>query len=45
MKRGSMEFLAELSSVSHREDTASRLDQRVDAETRARLERLRRGQP
>ena len=45
MKRGSIEFLAELSSVSHREDTASRLDQRVDAETRARLERLRRGQP
>jgi predicted RNA-binding protein with PIN domain len=45
MKRGSMEFLAELSSVSHREDTASRVDQRVDAETRARLERLRRGQP
>jgi len=44
MKRGSMEFLAELSSVSHREDTASRVDQRVDAETRARLERLRRGQ-
>jgi hypothetical protein len=45
MKRGSMEFLAELAAVSHREDAASRLDQRVDAETRAQLERLRRGQP
>jgi predicted RNA-binding protein with PIN domain len=44
MKRGSIEFLAELSSVSHREDAASRVDQRIDAQTRARLERLRRGQ-
>jgi predicted RNA-binding protein with PIN domain len=45
MKRGSMEFLAELAAVAHREDAASRLDQRLDAETRAQLERLRRGQP
>jgi predicted RNA-binding protein with PIN domain len=45
MKRGSIEFLAELSAVAHREDAASRLEGRVDAETRARLERLRRGQP
>jgi predicted RNA-binding protein with PIN domain len=44
-KRGSMEFLAELSALSHREDVASRLGERVDPETRARLERLRRGQP
>ncbi len=43
MKRGSIEFLAELSAVAHREDTASRLEGRVDAETRARLERLRSG--
>ena len=44
LMRGSMEFLAELSPVSHREDAASRVDQRIDAQTRARLERLRRGQ-
>ena len=44
-KRGSIEFLTELSAVAHREDAASRVDQRVDAETRERLERLRRGQP
>jgi predicted RNA-binding protein with PIN domain len=42
-KRSSAEFLSELGSVSHREDTASRLGERVDSETRARLERLRRG--
>jgi predicted RNA-binding protein with PIN domain len=44
-KRGSIEFLSELAAVAHREDAPSRVDQRVDAETRARLERLRRGQP
>ena len=44
MKRGSIEFLTELSSVHHRETTASRVDERLDGETRARLERLRRGQ-
>ena len=35
-KRGSIEFLAELAEVSHREAVASRLGERVDAETRAR---------
>lgn len=43
-KRGSKEFLAELAEVFHREGRPSRLADRVDAETRARLERLRRGQ-
>jgi predicted RNA-binding protein with PIN domain len=43
-KRGSAAFLAELAAVSHREDAPSRLADRVDAETRARLERLRRGE-
>ena len=43
-KRGSAEFLAELASVSHHERSPSRLGDRVDDETRARLERLRRGQ-
>lgn len=43
-KRGSAEFLSELAAVSHHEDAPSRLGDRVDAETRARLERLRRGQ-
>jgi predicted RNA-binding protein with PIN domain len=42
-KRGSAGFLAELEQVSHREDARSRLGDRVDDETRARLERLRRG--
>jgi predicted RNA-binding protein with PIN domain len=42
-KRGSVEFLAELAEVSHREASSSRVEERVDAETRARLERLRRG--
>ena len=44
MKRGSVEFLAELAEVSHREESASRIGERVDAETRALLERMRRGQ-
>ena len=44
MKRGSVEFLAELAAVSHREERASRVDQRIDPAVRARLERLRRGQ-
>ncbi len=43
-KRGSAAFLAELAAVSHREDAPSRLADRVDPETRARLERLRRGE-
>jgi predicted RNA-binding protein with PIN domain len=42
-KRGSAAFLAELGQVTHREDARSRLGDRVDDETRARLERLRRG--
>jgi predicted RNA-binding protein with PIN domain len=43
-KRGSAAFLAELAAVSHREDAPSRLADRVDPATRARLERLRRGE-
>jgi predicted RNA-binding protein with PIN domain len=42
-KRGSAAFLAELDAIVHREEHPSRLRDRVDAETRARLERLRRG--
>jgi predicted RNA-binding protein with PIN domain len=42
--RGSRSFLDELAQVTHRETTASRVADRLDAETRARLERLRRGQ-
>jgi predicted RNA-binding protein with PIN domain len=41
-KRGSVGFLAELGEVAHRENAPSRLGDRVDEETRARLERLRR---
>lgn len=43
-KRGSRDFLAELGAPTHREDAASRVRDRVDAETRAKLERLRRGE-
>jgi len=43
-KRSSAAFLAELAAVSHHEDVPSRLGDRVDQETRARLERLRRGE-
>ena len=43
-KRDSASFLAELAAVSHREDAPSRIADRVDPETRARLERLRRGE-
>jgi predicted RNA-binding protein with PIN domain len=42
-KRGSAGFLAELDAIVHREERPSRLGDRVDPETRARLERLRRG--
>ena len=42
-KRGSARFLAELGDIVHREGSASRLGDRVDDETRALLERLRRG--
>jgi predicted RNA-binding protein with PIN domain len=43
-KRGSAAFLAELEGVAHREERPSRLADRVDADTRARLEQLRRGE-
>ena len=43
-KRGSAAFLAELGAIAHHEDAPSRLGDRVDPDTRARLERLRRGQ-
>jgi predicted RNA-binding protein with PIN domain len=42
-KRGSAAFLAEIEAIVHREEKPSRLGDRVDEETRARLERLRRG--
>ena len=42
-KRGSVEFLLELDEVSHHEASPSGVEERLDAETRARLERLRRG--
>lgn len=43
-KRGSRAFLGEIGAASHTESSASRLRDRLDAETRERLERLRRGQ-
>jgi predicted RNA-binding protein with PIN domain len=43
--RASRSFLDELASVVHSETAASRLGDRLDDETRARLERLRRGLP
>ncbi|PWU24565.1 MAG: hypothetical protein C5B48_05760 [Candidatus Rokuibacteriota bacterium] len=43
-KLSSRTFLRELTPARHTEDTPSRLSDRLDAETRARLERLRRGQ-
>lgn len=42
-KRSSAAFLSELAAVSHHERAPSRIGDLVDAETRARLERLRRG--
>lgn len=42
-KRGSQGFLAELDRASHSERTPSRVADRLDEATRARLERLRRG--
>ena len=42
-KIASTTFLAELTPAVHSEDEASRLRDRVDPETRAKLERLRRG--
>ncbi|HSL63982.1 MAG TPA: NYN domain-containing protein [Gaiellaceae bacterium] len=37
-------FLADLEAAAHREDAPAGLGDRLDPETRARLERLRRGQ-
>jgi predicted RNA-binding protein with PIN domain len=42
-KVSSRTFLADLEPARHREDRRSTLGDRVDEETRARLERLRRG--
>jgi predicted RNA-binding protein with PIN domain len=42
-KVSSREFASDLTSVEHREDSPSRVGDRVDEETRARLEELRRG--
>ncbi len=41
--RASQSFLDELAQVVHEERSSSRLGDRLDDETRARLERLRRG--
>jgi len=43
-KVASSTFLEELAPTAHVEEQASRLRDRLDPETRARLERLRRGQ-
>jgi predicted RNA-binding protein with PIN domain len=43
-KRGSQAFLADLEQVAHREDTRSSVRDRLDPETRERLERMRRGE-
>jgi predicted RNA-binding protein with PIN domain len=43
-KRSSPAFAAELRPARHEEPSDSRLGDAIDAETRARLERLRRGQ-
>jgi predicted RNA-binding protein with PIN domain len=42
-KVSSRDFASDLAGVEHREDAASRVGERIDEETRARLERLRRG--
>jgi predicted RNA-binding protein with PIN domain len=42
-KISSREFASDLAAVEHREDRPSRVGERVDEETRARLEKLRRG--
>jgi predicted RNA-binding protein with PIN domain len=43
-KRSSSGFLSDLEPARHEETTASRVGDRVDEETRAALERLRRGE-
>lgn len=42
-KVSSREFAADLAAVEHREERPSRVGERVDEETRERLERMRRG--
>lgn len=42
-KISSREFASTLTAVEHREDQPSRIADRVDEETRARLEKMRRG--
>jgi predicted RNA-binding protein with PIN domain len=42
-KISSREFASSLAAVEHREDRPSRVADRVDEETRARLEKMRRG--
>jgi predicted RNA-binding protein with PIN domain len=44
-KISSREFASTLAAVKHREEAPSRLRDRIDEETRARLEELRRGGP
>jgi predicted RNA-binding protein with PIN domain len=44
MKRSSRAFLGDLSATAHRETPPPNLADRLDPETRARLERLRRGE-
>jgi predicted RNA-binding protein with PIN domain len=43
-KTGSRAFLSQLDGADHREEEASRVRDRLDPETRAALERLRRGE-
>ena len=43
-KAGSRAFLSELGATSHTEASASRVRDRLDEETREKLERLRRGE-
>jgi predicted RNA-binding protein with PIN domain len=42
-KEGSRAFLRQLGSTAHTEESASRVRDRLDEETRAKLERIRRG--
>ncbi len=44
-KLSSRDFLQDLEPARHEEHAPSRLGERLDEETRARLERLRRGEP